>query len=71
MLYRNVITGAEFESKSIISAPNWIAVGAETPHLNPEVKEPAQAEPPQDQKEEKKTVTKKAAPKKTTKRIKK
>ena len=69
MLYRNVVTGAEFESKSIISAPDWITVGAETPQKAPvEVKEPAPAEPP---KEEKKEETKKAAPKKTTKRTRK
>ena len=31
MLYRNVITGAEIQTGSIISAPNWIAVGADAP----------------------------------------
>lgn len=56
MLYRNVVTGAEFESKSIISAPDWITVGAEVPPT---------------EKEEKKVETKKPAPKKQTKRVKK
>lgn len=69
MLYRNVITGAEFESKSIISAPDWITVGAEISPKDPvEVKEPAPAET---SKTEKKTATKKPAPKKTTKRTRK
>lgn len=57
MLYRNVVTGAEFESKSIISAPDWITVGAEVPSV--------------EKAEEKKTETKKAAPKKPIKRTKK
>ena len=61
MLYRNVITGAEFESKSIISAPNWIPVGAESPK-----EDPVEEVPKQEQ-----TETKKAAPKKTTKRTRK
>lgn len=29
MRYRNIITGAEFESKSKISAPDWITVEEE------------------------------------------
>ena len=62
MLYRNTITGAEFESKSKISAPNWIAVGAESPK---EIKAPEET------KEDPKPETKKAAPKKTTKRTRK
>lgn len=57
MLYRNVVTGAEFESTSIISAPDWMTVGAEVP--------------PTPKKEEKKVETKKPAPKKQTKRVKK
>ena len=57
MLYRNVVTGAEFESTSIISAPDWITVGAEVP--------------PTEKKEEKKVEAKKPAPKKSTKRTKK
>ena len=57
MLYRNVVTGAEFESKSIISAPDWITVGAEVP--------------PFEKTKEEKTETKKAAPKKPIKRTKK
>ncbi len=61
MLYRNTITGAEFESKSKISAPNWIAVGAESPKKDP-------VETP---KEDPKPETKKSAPKKTTKRVRK
>ena len=59
MLYRNVINGAEIESKSEISAPNWIKVGAEVlPKETLEVKE-------------EKAETKKAASKKSTKRTKK
>lgn len=65
MLYRNVITGAEFKSSSNISAPDWICVGAEVPLKDPvEAKEPAEkAEPPKEEK--------KPAPKKNTKRIRK
>lgn len=73
MLYRNIKTGAEFESKSKLSAPDWMAVGAEvpskeiTPHkMTPEAE--VQEMPPQ---EEKKTETKAPASKKTTKRTRK
>ena len=62
MLYRNIKTGAEIETKSIISAPNWIAVGADAPK-----KAESKAETP---KEETKPV-KKTAPKKNAKRTKK
>lgn len=69
MLYRNVKSGETFDFKSKISAPDWIAVGAEAPKKDPvEVKEPAQAEPP---KEEKKIEVKKSTPKKTNKRTRK
>lgn len=48
--YRNVVTGAEFESNSIVSAPNLIKVEAETtlPKVEPEPEvkaEPKKAEP--------------------------
>lgn len=62
MLYRNVITGAEFESKSHISAPNWIAVGAESPKETPQVPETVNEDP---------KPVKKPAPKKSTKRTRK
>lgn len=71
MLYRNIKNGAEIETQSMISAPDWIAVGAEitpleTPHKKtPEVE--AQTMPPQ---EANKTEPK-SAPKKTTKRTRK
>lgn len=57
MLYRNIVTGAEFESSSIVSAPDWITVGAEAP--------------PSKNKEEEKAEDKKPASKKSTKRTKK
>ena len=66
MLYRNVKTGAEIETKSIISAPNWIAVGADAPKKA----EPIPETPKEEAKEETKPV-KKTAPKKNTKRTKK
>lgn len=31
MLYRNIKTGIEFESSSVLSAPNVVRVGAEIP----------------------------------------
>lgn len=67
MLYRNVKTGAEIEAKSIISAPNWIAVGADAPKKTESKAEtPKEPETP---KEETKPV-KKTAPKKNAKRTK-
>ena len=62
MLYRNVKTGAEIEAKSIISAPNWIQVGADAPK-----KTESKAETPQKETE----PVKKTAPKKNAKRTKK
>lgn len=68
MRYRNIKTGAEFESKSQISAPDWIIVGAETPKKAAE--DPVKAEPVKDEpvkedpKPVKKTVARKPAPKK-------
>lgn len=55
MLYRNVKTGAEIQTNSIISAPNWIAVGADAPKKE---------EPIVETLEERQSVSK-AAPKKT------
>lgn len=66
MLYRNVKTGAEIKTESIISAPDWIAVGADAPK-----KEEPKTEAPKETKEEPKSVEKKAAPKKNVKRTKK
>lgn len=73
MLYRNQITGAEIETKSVISAPNWIAVGADAPK-KAEDKAEAPKEPektPEEIKEEPKPVVKKTAPKKNVKRTRK
>ena len=79
MLYRNQITGAEIETKSVISAPNWIAVGADAPKKaepkaeapkEPEIKEEP-VEVPKEIKEEPKPVVKKTAPKKNVKRTRK
>ena len=39
MLYRNVKTGAEIKTGSIISAPYWIAVGADAPKEEPSKEE--------------------------------
>lgn len=69
MRYRNIVTGAEFESQCEITAPDWITVGADTPLIRKEPKEePSAKEPSAPQvappiTEEKKTVTKKPAPK--------
>ncbi len=66
MRYRNIVTGAEFESNSVISAPDWVTVGADNnpPHKNDQPKEEPPA-PPKATKE--KTVTQKSAPKKAKK----
>jgi len=73
MLYRNVKTGAEIETKSIISAPNWIAVGADAPKkAESKAEAPKEPETPKEEiKEETKPVVKKTAPKKNVKRTKK
>lgn len=86
MLYRNVKTGAEIETNSIILAPNWIQVGAVAPKkaveamppkadpveipVEPEVITPEPEKVPEVKKEDPKPV-KKTAPKKTVKRTKK
>ena len=68
MLYRNVKTGAEIETKSIISAPNWIAVGADAPKkAESKAETPKEPETPQKETE----PVKKTAPKKNAKRTKK
>lgn len=73
MLYRNVKTGAEIETKSIISAPNWIKVGADAPkEAESKAETPKEPETPKEEaKEETKPVVKKTAPKKNAKRTKK
>ena len=58
MRYRNIKTGAEFESLSKISAPDWITVGAESPvkaAADPVIEDPEPA---------KRKATKRPAPKK-------
>lgn len=72
MLYRNIKTGAEIETKSIISAPNWIAVGADAPKkAEPKAETPKEPEPPKEEKKEEPKPVKKTAPKKNVKRTKK
>ena len=51
MRYRNINTGAEFESPCKISAPNWITVEADAIGEEPQVAPPSP----------KKTATKKSA----------
>jgi hypothetical protein len=73
MLYRNIKTGAEIETNSVISAPNWITVGADAPKkADPKAETPKEPEtiPNEETKEEIKPV-KKTAPRKTVKRTKK
>lgn len=74
MLYRNIKNGAEIETTSIISAPNWIAVGADAPDKKAESKAEAPKEldqtPIEEEAKETKPV-KNTASKKTVKRTKK
>lgn len=62
MIYRNIKTGAEIITKSVIQSPNYILVEKkEAPIKEPPIKESKQAEP----KAEPKKVSKvKSAPKK-------
>ena len=73
MLYRNVKTGAEIETKSVISAPGWITVGADAPKkADPIAEAPKEPEiTPVEEKKEEIKPDKKSASKKTTKRTKK
>ena len=72
MLYRNIKTGAEIETKSIISAPNWIAVGADAPKkAEPKAETPKEPEPPKEEIKEEPKPVKKTASKKNVKRTKK
>lgn len=77
MLYRNVKTGAEFESNSEITAPNWEKMGAVSLVEEPKAKAPevilegTPKETKEPESEAKKTQPKKTAPKKNTKRVKK
>lgn len=72
MLYRNIKTGAEIETKSIISAPNWIAVGADAPKkAEPKAETPKEPETPKEEIKEEPKPVKKTAPKKNVKRTKK
>lgn len=72
MLYRNVKTGAEIETKSIISAPNWIAVGADAPKkAESKAETPKEPETPKEEIKEETKPVKKTAPKKNVKRTKK
>lgn len=73
MLYRNTETGAEIKTKSTISAPHWILVGADTPpQASPKAEAPKEPEVIQEKETEiKERPVKKTAPKKTVKRTKK
>ena len=72
MLYRNIKTGAEIETKSIISAPNWIAVGADAPKkAESKAEAPKEPETPKEEIKEETKPVKKTAPKKNVKRTKK
>ena len=69
MRYRNVVTGAEFVSQCKISAPDWVAVGAEAPikaDPDPVVVDPVKEDPVKEDPAPapKKTVAKKTAAKK-------
>lgn len=69
MLYRNVKNGAEIETTSIISAPNWIAVGADAPQMaEPKVETPKE---PEDIPKTEAEPVKRTAPRKSVKRTKK
>ena len=71
MLYRNTETGAEIKTKSTISAPHWILVGADTPpQASPKAEAPKEPEVIQEKETEERPV-KKTAPKKTVKRTQK
>lgn len=59
MRYRNLITGAEFETMSVCSAPNWELVGAEIPKKS----EPAKASEEIIEEKPKKTAVSKSAKK--------
>lgn len=65
--YRNIVTGAEFQSNCEITAPNYIKLGADAPLIEPvaepEIKE-AEAEP----KPKKAPAKSKTAPKKPVKK---
>lgn len=64
-LYRNIKTGAEFESDCEISAPNYIKVGADAPDIKKDVE--AKLEENTEQVQESKPKATKSA-KKPTKR---
>ena len=72
MVYRNIKTGAEIITNSVIIAPNWIKVTdkvtpKEAPIVEPPKEEPIKEEAPKEEpvKEEAPKVTK-SAPKKAT-----
>ena len=59
MRYRNIETGAEFESPCEISAPNWITVGDDISSSYKQAEDPGES--PDPQQSAKKTVTKRSA----------
>lgn len=61
MRYRNIKNGAEFESESKISAPDWITVGAD---ISPKEVAEDPAEDPQPKTPAKKPAAKKKGAKK-------
>ena len=68
-LYRNIKTGAEFESDCEISAPNYIKVGADAPDPKKELE--AEVEESTEQEQESKPKATKSAKKPTRKGAKK
>lgn len=70
MVYRNIDTGIEIETQSVILAPNWTPVGAETPSEDPEPVKAAEIEeePKAEPEAPKKTAAKKKPAKKGAKK---
>lgn len=64
MIYRNIKTGAEIISKSVISAPNYILVEDNTAHKKTAPEEAPKQEPPKEVPKEKVKSEPKKAPKK-------
>lgn len=72
MIYRNIKTGAEIMTKSVISAPNWILVEDKADKVAPKVEapkpEPPKEEPPKQEPAKKAALKKESAPKKRSRK---